>query len=162
MRKLTHVSTLGLNHRMIFIKRVHMRVGFRANNVMNIMGSFNIGPAVARPTVPAPAPLLKCPQYSPAWDTPQYLRKSRNPVGISGASASNSWQWARQKALSCSGAEVHTSGKFRTGISATQFSGDISAHKSDHYHCYRYNITRKCNIAPSWSSITCGCGDSTC
>ena len=35
----------------------HARRFSRANNVMNIISSVNIGPAVAVPAVPAPAPL---------------------------------------------------------------------------------------------------------
>ena len=39
------------------VTSAHARRFSRANNVMNIMSSVNIGPAIVVPAVPAPAPL---------------------------------------------------------------------------------------------------------
>ena len=72
-------------------------------------------------------------QCLPAWDAPQYFRKSFKPVGTSGAWSCNSRQCSLQKAFPCSGEEVHTLGRLKFGIWATQFWMKIVI--ICHYNC---------------------------
>ena len=56
----------------------------------------------------------------PCVDTPQYLRNALKSVGTSGACSWSIWQWSSQNAFPRKGVAVHTSGRPRLGISATQ------------------------------------------
>ena len=56
----------------------------------------------------------------PCVDTPQYLRNALKSVGTSGACFWSIWQWSAQNAFPRKGVAVHTSGRPRLGMSATQ------------------------------------------